>query len=144
MDAGADGWRLCCRSDLRLPLPAAGKPAKADLMENVAVYKLLTEEEWCDAEIAGNAASALDRSDGYIHLSTRAQLPGTAERHFSGKGRIKLLKFDSGILAPLRWEPSRGGDLFPHLYAPLDIARADAAWWLEPGPDGTPRLPEDL
>ena len=144
MDACADGWLLCYRSDLRLSLPAAGKPAKADLMESPAVYKLLTEEEWRAAESAGHAASALDKADGYIHLSTRAQLPETAERHFSGKCRIKLLKFDSGMLAPLRWEPSRGGDLFPHLYAPLDIARADAEWWLGPAPDGAPRLPEDL
>lgn len=113
-------------------------------MESAAVYKLLTEEEWLAAETAGHAASALDRADGYIHLSTRAQLPGTAERHFSGKGRIKLLKFDSGMLSPLRWEPSRGGDLFPHLYAPLDIARALSAWWLEPGQDGAPQLPEDI
>lgn len=113
-------------------------------MESVAVYKLLTEDEWQAAQTAGHAASALDRADGYVHLSTRAQLPGTAERHFSGRGRIKLLKFGSENLPPLRWEPSRGGDLFPHLYAPLEIARAGAAWWLEQGPDGAPQLPEDI
>lgn len=144
MDAGADGEAVCCRSDLTLPLPAGGKPAKANSMKNTAVYKLLTEDEWQAAETAGHAASALDRADGYIHLSTRAQLPVTAERHFSGRGRIKLLKFDSETLTPLRWEPSRGGDLFPHLYAHLDISRATAAWWLEPGPDGGLRLPEDI
>ncbi|MFN4184868.1 MAG: DUF952 domain-containing protein [Hyphomonas sp.] len=113
-------------------------------MESGAVYKLLTEGEWRAAQAAGNAASTLDRADGYIHLSTRAQLLVTAERHFSGKGRVKLLKFDSGALSPLRWEPSRGGDLFPHLYGQLDIARAQSAWWLEPGPDGAPQLPEDI
>lgn len=113
-------------------------------MERASVYKLLTEEEWQAAESAGHAASALDQADGYIHLSTRAQLAETARRHFSGRGRIRLLKFDSAVLAPLRWEPSRGGDLFPHLYGPLEIGKAQAGWWLEPGKDGAPGLPEDL
>lgn len=122
----------------------AGKPAKAEKMQSAAVYKLLTEEEWKAAEQAGHAASALDRADGYVHLSTRAQLAGTAERYFAGKGRVKLLQFDSTAIAPLRWEPSRGGDLFPHLYAPLEIARAEAAWWLEPDQSGVPILPEEI
>ena len=113
-------------------------------MQSAAVYKLLTEEEWKAAEQAGHAASALDRADGYVHLSTRAQLAGTAERYFAGKGRVKLLQFDSTAIAPLRWEPSRGGDLFPHLYAPLEIARAQAAWWLEPDQSGVPILPEEI
>lgn len=113
-------------------------------MERAAVYKLLTEEEWQAAETAGHAASALDRADGYVHLSTGKQLAETARRHFSGRGRIRLLAFDSGALAPLRWEPSRGGDLFPHLYGPLEIGKAQASWWLEPGADGVPPLPEDL
>lgn len=113
-------------------------------MQNTPVYKLLTEEEWRAAEAAGHTVNALDIADGYVHLSTRAQLPGTASRHFAGKGRIRLLKFDSAALPPLRWEPSRGGDLFPHLYVPLEIARAQAARWLELGPDGAPLLPEDI
>ncbi|WP_213269562.1 DUF952 domain-containing protein [Hyphomonas sp.] len=113
-------------------------------MQNKAVFKLLTETEWKSAELAGHAASALDLADGYVHLSTRLQLEETARRHFSGKGRIKLLRFDSDALSPLRWEPSRGGDLFPHLYAPLEIVSAEAGWWLEQGADGAPCLPEDI
>ncbi|MFN3608902.1 MAG: DUF952 domain-containing protein [Hyphomonas sp.] len=113
-------------------------------MQSPTVYKLLTEEDWRAAETAGLAASALDRTDGYIHLSTRKQLAVTAERHFTGKGRVRLLQFDSGDLSPLRWEPSRGGDLFPHLYAPLEISRALASWWLEPASGGGLPLPEDL
>lgn len=109
-------------------------------MTTQAVYKLLTEEDWRAAELAGHTASAVDLADGYVHLSTRAQLGGTFEKHFAGKGRLRLLRFDSAALPPLRWEPSRGGDLFPHLYAPLEIARAEAAWWLEPGAS----LPEDV
>lgn len=113
-------------------------------MQNTSVYKLLTEEDWRAAESSGHTAVPLDIADGYVHLSTRAQLPGTAARHFAGKGRVKLLRFDSACLAPLRWEPSRGGDLFPHLYASLEIARAEADWWLEPGADGGPLLPEGI
>ena len=113
-------------------------------MENTPVYKLLTEEDWRAAEAAGHTVTALDIADGYVHLSTRAQLPETAARYFVGKGRVRLLRFDSAALPPLRWEPSRGGDLFPHLYAPLEIARAQSAWWLEPGTDGAPILPEDI
>ena len=113
-------------------------------MQGNAVYKVLTEDEWQAAQSAGHAASALDKADGYVHLSTRAQLAETARRHFSGKGRIRLLRFDDQVLSPLRWEPSRGGDLFPHLYADLDISRADGSWWLEPGPDGAPALPEGI
>jgi len=113
-------------------------------MQNTPVYKLLTEEEWRAAKAAGHTVTALDSADGYVHLSTRAQLPETAARYFAGKGRVRLLKFDSAALPPLRWEPSRGGDLFPHLYAPLEIACVQAAWWLEPGLDGAPLLPEDI
>lgn len=113
-------------------------------MQNTSVYKLLTEDDWRAAEAAGHTSTAIDVADGYVHLSTRAQLPETAARHFAGKGRVKLLKFESATLSPLKWETSRGGDLFPHLYAPLEIARAQADWWLEPGPDGVPLLPEDI
>lgn len=109
-------------------------------MTTTAVYKLLTEDDWRAAEAAGHTAGAADLADGYVHLSTRTQLPGTLEKHFAGKGRLRLLRFDSTALPPLRWEESRGGDLFPHLYAPLEISRAEAAWWLEPGAP----LPEDV
>ncbi len=113
-------------------------------MQSTSVYKLLTEKDWLAAEAVGHTLSGIDLTDGYVHLSTRAQLPGTAARYFTGRGRVRLLKFDSGSLSPLRWEPSRGGDLFPHLYAPLEIDRAVASWWLEPGQDGALLLPEDI
>lgn len=113
-------------------------------MTTTAVYKLLTEEDWRAAEEAGHTAAAVDLADGYVHLSTRAQLSGTLEKHFTGKGRLRLLRFDSAALSPLRWEASRGGALFPHLYAPLEISRAEAAWWLEPSADGAIFLPEDM
>jgi uncharacterized protein (DUF952 family) len=108
------------------------------------VYKLLTEADWKVAELAGRTHVALDLADGYVHLSAAGQVAETARRYFSDAGRIKLLRFDAECLNALRWEPSRGGDLFPHLYGSLEIAWAEKAWWLEPGQDGAPILPEAI
>ena len=90
------------------------------------VYKLLPAKEWQAAVEAGRfAGSAVDLADGYIHFSTAAQAPETARRYFSGLADVMLVAFDSGTLGEaLRWEPSRGGDLFPHLYGLLDPALA--------------------
>lgn len=113
-------------------------------MPTEPVYKLLTEADWRSAEAAGQTCTALDLADGYVHLSSRAQLAETAARHFAGKGRIRLLRFQIQDLESLRWEPARGGALFPHLYAPLRGEAADFACWLEPGADGAPVVPEDV
>ncbi len=107
------------------------------------VYKLLTETDWTAASAAGHTSSAVDLADGYVHLSTSAQVRETARRYFSGEGRVKLLRFDPETLGDIRWEPSRGGDLFPHLYGPLMTAKAEAGWWLAPGTDGAPVFPEE-
>ena len=108
------------------------------------VYKLLTLADWALAEASGATDTALDSADGYVHLSTNAQLRETARRHYSGQARIRLLRFDLATLGDIRWEKSRGGDLFPHLYGALEIASATGSWWLAPGPDGTPVIPEDV
>ncbi|MGE5827003.1 MAG: DUF952 domain-containing protein [Micromonosporaceae bacterium] len=110
------------------------------------IYKLLVAAEWDAAQAAGEyAGSAVDRADGFIHLSAADQVVETARRHFAhvtgahATGLV-LLAVDPDRLGPaLRWEASRGGALFPHLYAPLsasavvastlladDIAPADA------------------
>ncbi len=106
------------------------------------VYKLLTEADWAAAQVSGATATALDSADGYVHLSTNAQVRETARRHYSGQTRVRLLRFDFDTLVDLRWEESRGGDLFPHLYGALEITKATGSWWLEPGPDGAPVFPE--
>lgn len=108
------------------------------------VYKLLTEADWNAAQAAGCTSSAVDLADGYVHLSTSAQVMETARRYFSGEGRVKLLRFDPDTLGDIRWEPSRGGDLFPHLYGALLIEKAEADWWLVPGADGVPVFPEEF
>ncbi len=113
-------------------------------MTHGPVYKLLTEADWAAAAVSGVTATALDLADGYVHLSSAAQVEETARRYYAGMMRVRLLRFDPAALGDVRWEPSRGGDLFPHLYGPLEIAKANAAWWLTPGPDGAPQFPEDV
>lgn len=110
------------------------------------VYKIMTQEDW--RTLAGTgvfAGSADDIRDGYVHLSTAAQLAGTAARHFADRPGLVLVALEEARLGPqLRWEPSRGGDLFPHLYAPLPLA---AVLWTRPlplGVDGLPQLPLEL
>ncbi|MFN3911500.1 DUF952 domain-containing protein [Hyphomonas sp.] len=110
-------------------------------MTTLLAYKLLNEADWTAAQASGVTASAVDLADGYVHLSTAEQVRETARRYFAGAGRVRLLRFDLAALGDIRWEESRGGELFPHLYGPLEITKANAAWWLEPGPDGTPVFP---
>jgi len=98
------------------------------------IYKILDGEEWRRAQRAGVfEGSAIDRQDGYIHFSTFAQVAETAARHFAGAENLVLLSVDDLEIADaLRWEPSRGGALFPHLYAPLPVSavvRVDVLPW---------------
>lgn len=90
-------------------------------MDPSVIYKLLPASEWESAEAAGVfVGSDVDRRDGYIHFSTAAQVGETARRHFAGRTGLTLLAVDATRLGDaLRWEPSRGGDLFPHLYGDL-------------------------
>lgn len=92
---------------------------------SAVAYKLVDRAEWTMALAAGAyAGSAVDRADGYIHMSTAEQLAETARRHFAGQETLMLVEV---ALAPLggalKWEASRGGDLFPHLFAPLPADR---------------------
>lgn len=113
-------------------------------MTTGSAYKLLSEADWAAAQTTGITASAVDLADGYVHLSTAEQVRETARRYFAGEGRVRLLRFELAGLGDIRWEASRGGDRFPHLYGPLEITKANAAWWLLPGPDGVPVFPRIL
>ncbi|SMG17611.1 Uncharacterized conserved protein, DUF952 family [Paracoccus sp. J56] len=98
------------------------------------VYKIFHAAEFQAFTHQGHSLGApVDLADGYIHLSTATQLPGTLSRHFAGKDGLHLLALDSRALDALRWEPSRGGDLFPHLYREL---RANDVLWSRPLPLG--------
>ncbi len=103
------------------------------------VYKIMTADEWRAAVAKGRfEGSAVDLTDGYIHLSTAEQAQETASKHFRGQADLVLVTLDVDTLAPVKWEPSRGGALFPHLYGPLDTALALAVKPLPLNPDGAP------
>lgn len=114
------------------------------------VYKIATREEW-DAALRAGAyeGSPDDLRDGFVHLSAAHQLRRTAEKHFAGRDGLLLLDVSVAALATLRpgalrWERSRGGDLFPHLYAamPCDaVARVRA---LAQDDQGVPLIPPDV
>ena len=93
------------------------------------IYKLLPATAWAEAQVRGRYdGSEVDRRDGFIHLSGHNQVVETAARHFAGEAGLVLLTVDPGRLGDaLRWEPSRGGALFPHLYSPLPAEAVVAA-----------------
>ena len=96
-----------------------------------AIYKILPEAMWRKAQQAGFfEGSEVDLRDGYIHFSTAEQAVETAAKHFAAQHDLVLLEVEAGTLGEaLRWEPSRGGALFPHLYGDL---RMDAVIRAEP------------
>ncbi|GIX15093.1 MAG: hypothetical protein KatS3mg118_3052 [Paracoccaceae bacterium] len=102
------------------------------------VWKVFRAAEWAAFEAAGETAGApVDLADGFIHFSTAAQLPATLRRHFAGERDLVLAGVAVAQLGDaLRWEPARGGDLFPHLYRPLRRAEVARIHHLpEPGAD---------
>jgi len=92
------------------------------------VYKIADVSDWRSARDAGiYGGSVIDAADGYIHLSTGKQLSETARRHYRGRSDLIVARIDLARLEPaVRWEPSRGGDLFPHLYDVLPLATVDS------------------
>ncbi|MGP1394860.1 MAG: DUF952 domain-containing protein [Inquilinaceae bacterium] len=107
-------------------------------MTETFIYTLCRAGDWARAEAAGRYdGSADDRRDGFLHFSTAAQVAESAARHRAGEPDLKLVQVDSARLGPaLRWEPSRGGALFPHLYGPLPFDAVVAVLDLPLGPDG--------
>ncbi len=110
------------------------------------IFKLVDREAW-DAACAAGAftGSADDRRDGYIHLSAPGQVAATARKYFSGVPHLLLVAFEESALGDaLKWEPARGGALFPHLYAPLPTRLALWQREIVLADDGTPLIPEDI
>lgn len=110
------------------------------------IFKIVPADLWMQAEPAGRFAGApVDFADGYIHFSTARQARETARRHFAGQHGLLLVRIDAGALGTaLRWEPSRGGDLFPHLYGDLPLSAVVSVVALPMAPDGTHAFPEDF
>ena len=111
---------------------------------HATIYKITPEALWRQAEAEGRFTGApIDLTDGFIHFSTREQAIETAKRHFGGQGDLLLVAIDAGALGEkLVFEPSRGGALFPHLYAemPLSVVK-----WVKPlplGADGAHVFPD--
>ena len=89
------------------------------------VYKICRMEDWSLAKSAGSyRGSADDLRDGFIHLSAANQVEGTLDRHVAGQTGLVLIAFEDSALDGLKWEPSRGGALFPHVYGTLPAAKA--------------------
>jgi len=102
------------------------------------VYKIVPEKLWREAVAAGVFAGApVDLADGFIHFSTAAQVQETADKHFAGQADLLLAVVEAEDFGgAMRWEPSRGGALFPHLYAPLPVSAARGVHPIPIRPDG--------
>ena len=106
-------------------------------------YKVLTAPQMAALEEQGSFAGApVDLADGYIHLSTAQQLSETIDKHFAGQAGLHIVAVDLDALGDaVRWEPSRGGQLFPHIYAALPLSAVIAYGPMERNEDGALRLP---
>ena len=115
------------------------------MLQQTRVYKILSAPDWAQAEQLGYTQTALDEGDGYVHLSTRAQVAETLSLHYPGQTDVRLLEYIAEEMSgPIRWEERRGGQLFPHLYATLQIEAAKRTWTLSLSDDGVPALPADI
>lgn len=103
---------------------------------HAVIYKIVPAPLWRQAEAQGQfTGSPVDVRDGYIHFSTAEQLTATARKHFAGQQGLLLVTIDA-TQVPLRWEPARGGQLFPHLYEPLPLSAVRAVAPYEVPPEG--------
>jgi uncharacterized protein (DUF952 family) len=110
------------------------------------IYKICDAAQWAEAERAGEfRGSAVDLADGYIHFSTAGQAAETATKYFAGMADLVVVAVSASVLnGALKWEPSRGGALFPHLYGVLPMA---AVRWTKPlplGADGMHVFPPEV
>ena len=110
------------------------------------IYKVFRADEWAELERAGETLGApVDRADGFIHFSTPGQVAETAARHFAGQDDLLLVAVDAEALGEaLRFETSRGGALFPHLYGDLPLSAVRSVADLPLGADGRHVFPQAL
>ena len=111
-------------------------------MTDKIAYKVLTADEWAALNAGSFEGAPIDKADGFIHLSTASQLTETVDRHFSGQKGLVIAAIDLASLGDgVRWEPSRNGQLFPHVYGHLKPQSVIACCPLEWRPNYTVRLP---
>ena len=109
------------------------------------IFKIIDKEEWQKAKQAGTyEGSKKDTEDGYIHFSEEEQVEETLLRHYPKKDNLILLKVNAFKLDHLLWEQASNGDMYPHLYSPLDIKNVEDEFELPLNEDGTHELPEIL
>ncbi len=108
------------------------------------IYKICPASAWREAERQGvYRGSAVDIRDGFIHFSLPSQLAETARKHFLGQTGLFLIEVDADALGDaLRWEPSRGDELFPHLYGELDLGAVTNVLDMHTRADGSHDIPE--
>ena len=113
-------------------------------MPTATIYKICPAPAWREAERQGGyRGSADDRRDGFIHFSTHSQVAGTLAKHFAGQAGLFLIVIDADALGDaLKWEPSRGGELFPHLYDELGLGAVRDIFALQTRADGSHVVPE--
>ncbi|WP_120495411.1 DUF952 domain-containing protein [Kiloniella sp. EL199] len=110
------------------------------------IYHVCKFEEWSAAQDAGTySGSSQDKADGFIHFSGRGQVHGSVAKHRAGQDELVLLEVDTALLGEaLKWEPSRGGALFPHLYSDLPLTAVTRTAALTLTDDGTHAFPDWL
>jgi len=122
---------------------AAFREAGCDDAAMSFIFHVCRAEEWRAAQTAGAyAGSSRDAADGFIHFSSAAQAQASAAKHRAGQTDLVVLAVEASALGDaLKWEPSRGGALFPHLYGPLPLAAVRGVAGAPLDDAGTPRLP---
>ena len=113
-------------------------------MNSNLIYKVFTRAQWDEAVTSGTFAGApVDAADGFIHFSNAKQVKETVAKHFSGQKQLRIGVYDATVFGDrLKWEKSRGGELFPHLYDTLDMGLLKSAFDLEDLANGGHRFPD--
>ena len=118
---------------------------RPDPADGARLFHLTSPDAWTVAQREGELVPDGFEAEGFVHCSTLEQLVGTIERHFPGIDRLALLELDPEAVADdLRWEESRPGAVFPHLYRPLRSSDVLTTWPWERGPGGEADLPPEL
>ena len=113
-------------------------------MTNRLILKILEKSSWEAAKEGALVQAPVDVADGYVHFSTTDQVQDTLDKWFQGVEGAVLLAFDADdFLETLKWEPSRGGDLFPHVYGDVFAWQAKQSWTMVIGPSGAPQAPKE-